>query len=338
MKKHLLAVAVASTIVVPAFAQNVTISGRVGAAFTATDNSNGANTSVQDAGSDAFQTNVLQIAGSEDLGGGLKAGFVLQGTLATSSGLLGNGANTASDGALFDRQSYLEVSGAFGSIRMGRVSDMLDSTEGYANHVNLFDTEAANIQGLGNKNPSSVRWDSGKLLGDFSLGAHYSSDARAVSSNATTAGTATSKNISVAAAYSAKGLTLGAAHGQAGAPGNGGVGGAMLQTMYAGYVIQGVDVRVQQTTQTAAGAAGAKTKTTEGSARYDLGGGITVIGHIERMNVDTTDTTDYSQVGVFLTKDLSKRTALFTGYRKKDLKAATSVDATTTTVGISHVF
>ena len=112
----------------------------------------------------------------------------------------------------------------------------------------------------------------------------------------------------------------------------------MLQTMYAGYVIQGVDVRVQQTTQTAAGAAGAKTKTTEGSARYDLGGGITVIGHLERMNVDTTDTTDYSQVGVFLTKDLSKRTALFTGYRKKDLKSAASVDATTTTVGISHVF
>ncbi len=337
MKKHLLAAAVVAAIAVPAMAQNVTISGRIGAGFVATDNSNGANTSVQDQGYE-FATNILSISGSEDLGGGLKAGFTMIGTLDGTKGAVGNAANTASDGALFDRASYVELSGAFGSIKMGRTSDMLDSTEGYANHVNFFDTEAANIQGLGNKNENSVRWDSAKF-GDFSMGLHYTSDATAVSSNATTAGTANSKNISAAVLYAAKELTVGAAFGQAGAPGNGGVGGAQLQTIYAGYVLpMGVDVRVQQTTQTAAGAGGAKTKTTEGSAKYGLGNGIAVIGHVERSNVDTTDTTDYSQVGVFLTKDLSKRTTLFTGYKKKDLKAAASVDATTTTVGISHAF
>lgn len=336
MKKQLVVSAVVASLAVPAIAQNVTISGRIGAGFVATDNSNGANTSVQDQGYE-FATNILSISGSEDLGGGLKAGFTMIGTLDGTKGAVGNAANTASDGALFDRASYVELSGPFGSLKMGRTSDALDSTEGYANHVNFFDTEAANIQGLGNKNENSVRWDSANLNGVVAT-VHYTSDATAVSSNATTAGTANSKNVSGAVVYSASGMTLGAAYGQAGAPGNGGVGGASLQTVYGGYVLSGIDLRAQQTVQTAAGAGGAKTKTNEASAKYGLGNGISVIGHIEKMNVDTTDTTDYSQVGVFLTKDLSKRTTLFTGYKKKDLKAASSVDATTTTVGISHAF
>jgi predicted porin len=53
--------------------------------------------------------------GSEDLGGGLKANFVLE-----SSVNLATGANQGSGGLLFSRNAYLQLAGGFGSITAGR--------------------------------------------------------------------------------------------------------------------------------------------------------------------------------------------------------------------------
>ena len=72
MKKHLLAIAVASAVAVPAMAQ-VSISGRIDTSIQRAEDSAGKSTTRID--SNLLTTNEIVIAGTEDLGGGLKAGF-----------------------------------------------------------------------------------------------------------------------------------------------------------------------------------------------------------------------------------------------------------------------
>jgi len=132
MNKKLMAVAVAGALAAPAaMAQsNVTISGRmalgvdsysaVGATQT-TSSGMTARNRVWDNGSR------LNVAGSEDLGNGLKAEFYVETGFNADNGLLAsNGSNNASlitstnVGGLGNRIAYVGVSGGFGSVRFGR--------------------------------------------------------------------------------------------------------------------------------------------------------------------------------------------------------------------------
>ena len=53
--------------------------------------------------------------GTEDLGGGLKTIFQLEGSIAIDSGAL------SSPGVMFNRNTYLGLQGNFGRLRMGRI-------------------------------------------------------------------------------------------------------------------------------------------------------------------------------------------------------------------------
>ena len=108
MKKIALVAALAAVSAAPAFAQSVTLWGRL-------------NTSVesQKVGSAdriiKVQNNSsrLGLRGTEDLGGGLKAGFNLEHGLDSDTG-------AASGGTTFwSRQANVELSGAFGTVRLG---------------------------------------------------------------------------------------------------------------------------------------------------------------------------------------------------------------------------
>ena len=57
---------------------------------------------------------IYGLRGSEDLGGGLKAGFNLEGGFASGHGAFGN-----SNGGLFGRNATVSVSGGFGSVKAG---------------------------------------------------------------------------------------------------------------------------------------------------------------------------------------------------------------------------
>jgi predicted porin len=57
------------------------------------------------------------LTGSEDLGGGLKAGFTLEGGLSTANGNLSNGGGAY---GVFNRQSFVSLGGDFGSVALGR--------------------------------------------------------------------------------------------------------------------------------------------------------------------------------------------------------------------------
>ena len=77
------------------------------------------------------------LRGTEDLGGGLKANFVLeQGIDVDSGGIASNSA-----GKQFGRQAYVGFSGGFGEVRLGRQYTAYDTLRAATNHS--FDTSFA---------------------------------------------------------------------------------------------------------------------------------------------------------------------------------------------------
>ena len=120
MKKHLIAAAVAAAVAVPAMAQNVTLSGYVEAGY---QDAKVNNVSSSNATTGIFGSPRVVISGSEDLGGGLKAGFRLESTINITTGQFGAGATTVTttDGSgYFDRGAEINLSGAFGMVRLGK--------------------------------------------------------------------------------------------------------------------------------------------------------------------------------------------------------------------------
>ncbi|MBS0545322.1 MAG: porin [Proteobacteria bacterium] len=116
MQKKLIALAVAGLVSVPAFAQsNVTIYGIVDMGYKYQgDNvdSNVKNRNAIDSGISGGSR--IGFKGTEDLGNGLKAGFVLE------QGILADTGNSDQAGRTFGRQSFVSLSGGFGTVAAGR--------------------------------------------------------------------------------------------------------------------------------------------------------------------------------------------------------------------------
>jgi len=116
MQKKLIALAVAGLVSVPAFAQsNVTIYGIVDMGYKYQgDNVNSSvkNRNAIDSGISGGSR--LGFKGTEDLGNGLKAGFVLE------QGILADTGTSDQAGRTFGRQSFVSLSGGFGTVAAGR--------------------------------------------------------------------------------------------------------------------------------------------------------------------------------------------------------------------------
>jgi predicted porin len=121
MKKSLLAVAVLSIFASAAHAQSsVTMFGSVDAGVRHLTNTNAAGDSVLGmshgiTASGISQSNRIGFRGTEDLGGGMNAHFVLE-----SGFVLGRGAFTGSTPTLFARQALVGLGGTWGSVDLGR--------------------------------------------------------------------------------------------------------------------------------------------------------------------------------------------------------------------------
>lgn len=114
MKKTLIALAVLGAFTTSANAQtNVTVYGIVDLGIRHEDNGAPAG-SVTRMDSGILNGSRLGFKGSEDLGGGLSANFQLENGFNADDGTLGNG------GRLFGRQSWVGLSGGFGSVKLGR--------------------------------------------------------------------------------------------------------------------------------------------------------------------------------------------------------------------------
>ncbi len=84
---------------------NVTLYGRLDAGISNTSNAGPNKSSMTQVSSGGMNTSRWGILGSEDLGGGLKAVFNLEGGILVDTG--------AADGALFKRQANVGLEGAF---------------------------------------------------------------------------------------------------------------------------------------------------------------------------------------------------------------------------------
>lgn len=122
MKKAAFAAAAAMT-AAAATAADVTVYGLVdyGLMYTGTDN--GSSTShVTEMTSGKNLGSRFGFKGYEDLGNGLKVGFILENGFSGDTGAL------PSNGKLFDRESTLYLDGSFGNLKFGRMTRMTGST------------------------------------------------------------------------------------------------------------------------------------------------------------------------------------------------------------------
>ncbi len=122
MKKSVLALAALATFSGAAFAQSsVTIYGVVDMGFKAENAGSGTRLSL-DSGNQSGSR--VGFKGTEDLGGGLKANFLLEAGFNADTGAMASG-NT-----LFNRSSYVSLSGGFGEVKFGRINTVVYSNAG----------------------------------------------------------------------------------------------------------------------------------------------------------------------------------------------------------------
>lgn len=118
MKKSLLALAALTAFAGAASAQSsVTVGGIVDLAARSVKNGNAG--SIKSLSSGGQATNRLYFRGTEDLGGGLKAGFWLESEIAPDTGAAGSTVGTANN-VFWARRSTVSLMGNFGELRMGR--------------------------------------------------------------------------------------------------------------------------------------------------------------------------------------------------------------------------
>jgi predicted porin len=143
MKKSLIALAVLAASGASFAQSSVTIYGLidayVGSNKTATSvpGQTVSNTVLNSGGVDSSRWG---IKGSEDLGGGLKANFVLEQGFSIDDGSAGKTNNyftpaTAATTASFSRYAYVGFSGGFGEIKLGKTGTAYDDVENSANAV-----------------------------------------------------------------------------------------------------------------------------------------------------------------------------------------------------------
>lgn len=114
-------IAMASALCCASLAQaqsTVTLYGIVDASVVFTTNQLGGTRTGIDAGQ--LATSRWGFRGTEDLGGGLKANFALESTLANDTGAGGSSFGTPATANLFDRISTVGLSGGFGTVNFGR--------------------------------------------------------------------------------------------------------------------------------------------------------------------------------------------------------------------------
>lgn len=121
--------------------------------------------------SGGVSTSAWGIKGSEDLGGGLKANFLLEQGITLDDG--------KTTGSGFDRQAYVGFSGGFGEVKLGNVWTAYDDISGATNPV--FDSDLSPVVGVWestgyNSNPGNNIYYATPSMGGFSGAVSYSVD------------------------------------------------------------------------------------------------------------------------------------------------------------------
>ncbi|KIG08189.1 porin [Caballeronia concitans] len=173
MKKSLLALAALGVFAGAAHAQSsVTLYGIIDAGFAYTNNTGGQHNYFTSAGN--LQGSRWGLRGAEDLGGGLKAVFVLENGFNPYTGQLGQG------GDFFGRQAYVGLSSAqFGTVTLGRQYDsVVDYTGAFevgSQWGTFYGAHPGDLDNMNNSNRvnNAIKYTSANYAG-FTFGGLYS--------------------------------------------------------------------------------------------------------------------------------------------------------------------
>jgi|NOAtaT_6_FD_contig_51_2361882_length_1194_multi_10_in_0_out_0_1 predicted porin len=358
MKKSHLALAVLAAMPFAASAQNISVYGYVetGIGNYSEKNKNALTRSVNS----LVGSSRLGFTGTEDLGGGLKATFRLEGDLTPSTGGMGGGAGNTNTGAnegaggaingsardgMFSRESSLALSGAFGEIRIGKTD--LSAAEGIDSLVGQFGNRhlSSGVE-LGSDSSNSIRYTSPTINGvTLSAGRFLNAQSGGVLAAGDTATTATTTKPqygmvnSFAGVYDNGPLKAGIGY-EVIAKGTSNSAQTAEDTKYTAFAI-GYDFGVAKvglfSGKRDVAASQLDITSTVISASAPLGNGYTLHA-VNRMNTTkNSDTTDVTYHVVGLAKALSKRTSVYAIYERSDSDTATS-DFRQLSLSIGHAF
>jgi len=365
MKKQLIAAAVATAFAIPAMAQNVSITGYLEAAVAATNNDAAATADTQTVGNGLLGSPRLIISGSEDLGGGLKAGFRVESSLSPSTGAAGS--TGAGPDVLFNRGAEVNLSGAFGMVRIGKFDHQGgENTDGVSAVVGNSALMVGSRSGANNDGPVGVEMGSDRdgtiayrtptIAGGYVEIAHTQKNqiTSGVSGNGADAAVSlTAANTTTAATHTAQGA---------------------LTSFYYQGTVNGLDIRVGYASQDKVteavdasrygfslaydfGAAqvgvqyaklsnltNVDNKETALGVKVPLGNGFDVRALYKRFDSAGTTADDFKRLDLIAVKTLSKRTNVYAAYSNFDagVGAATTnlggVDRSIMYLGASHSF
>ena len=341
MKKLAIAAALAA-MTTTVSAQNATIYGVLDTGFQSHDTGS---VSLKRAQDNALATSRLGVRGVEDLGGGLKAHFVLEGQLNPSVGSMGS--TTVAANELFNREARIGLEGKFGEIRIGRqdvsyAQDVDTGTSQFGNFGNR-PVNGTNIE-LGTDQKNVIKYITPRVAGlQAQVGLNTSNNAGATADS-------NGDQRSVYVNYVAGKLQV-----HAGYQKNEGATAAAERdfTTYGATYNLGfasVGYNYGQGDVSTTGDVTSKNQTL--SARLPLGADLALHG-IYSIAENGAQATANKGKGYTLgvSKTLSKRTTLYAAYTNVDNESnstmylpgqvaapAAGADPKTTTVGISHVF
>jgi len=323
MKKHLIAAAVAAAVVAPAaMAQQVTVYGVLDASFTTASDVGSASPSItqQSVNSSLLSTSRIGFRGEEDLGGGLKAGFVLE-TGITNDQADVNAAGTESKFDFGDRGAEVFLNGGFGEVRIGKAatSDANIVCSGPTNLTNFAGSTTGGAVGCntGTRPDNRVQYITPSMSG-FKANIAYSTQ----NTRAETLTEDTKKNgryTNIGAEYSAGPLRVLAFQAQVEVDTAADATSGKLQDMGLlaryDFGIANAQLRYVETKSKDITAA-IKVQTTAIDVGVPLGNGLSLgLGYLTASNKETANA-DYDRTVVMLVKDLSKRTNVYAVYAK----------------------
>lgn len=320
-------------------AQNVTVYGIMDMGIQSYD---GGTEKLTRSADNVLETSRLGFRGTEDLGSGLKALFQIEGRILPSNGQLGN--NTTNQ--TFNREAWVGLVSGFGTARLGRTdvsnAQVMDALAG-GDSGNLADF-AVNGTDLetGKDLANVIRYISPAWKGFQAQIGHSNSDRNSTTDSQT-------KQTQYAVTYSQGKMKLGAGFGQV----DGATSAAKrdFTSLAAAYDFGLFETGIAHITGDTSTTGDAKAKSTLASVRVPFGGGIKAHAIYAQAD-DASQAADNQGRGytLALTKDFSKRTAVYGAYTKisNDANSAmefsgistatTGRDASAITVGLAHKF